>query len=319
LNLVRRRPGFLLPGRCRSIKGGEALDMQDWRKIAEQLKFDEGLSWTELTKKMLPVFPELSETQVLEKVRRALRSSERYHAEKPNGSKTHFFYESTDEVHLYIISDAHIGAHGFDKKAFTKYIAEIQSDDRAIVVILGDLIDNATQGSKGCVFSQRVMPQKQIENIIELLCPIREKIIFFCIGNHEERTFRQTGSDPGYTMCLGLNCLDKYNYVHGFITIKAKGKTYKLYATHNIGRSESKLKTMARSHPDCDVIIGGHIHQAKVVPVAQQLHSGKVKTTYAITGCAWLKDESYSISAAYEPVSVNPPVIVLGDNVRVIQ
>ena len=33
---------------------------------------------------------------------------------------------------------------------------------------------------------------------------------------------------------LGLNCLDKYNYVHGFITITAKGKTYKVYATHNI-------------------------------------------------------------------------------------
>ena len=143
-----------------------------------------------------------------------------------------------------------------------------------------------------------MMPQKQIELIIEILTPIKDKIIFFCIGNHEERTFRQTGSDPGYTMCLGLGCLDKYNYVHGFITIKAKDKIYKLYATHNIGKAESKLKTIARAHPDCDVVIGGHIHQPKVVPVAQQLHSGKIKTTYAVTGCAWLKDESYSISAA---------------------
>lgn len=291
-----------------------------WKTEAERLKFDEGLSWTELTKKMLPVFPELSEAQVLEKVRTALRRSERYHVEAiPRGNNSHFYCETQDEAHLYIVSDAHVGAHGFDKKAFTKYIAEIQSDDRAVVAILGDLIDNATQGSKGCVFSQRVMPQKQIENIIELLYPIKEKIIFFCIGNHEERTFRQTGSDPGYTMCLGLNCLDKYNYVHGFITISTKGKKYKLYATHNIGKAESKLKTMARAHPDCDAILGGHIHQAKVIPVAQQLHNGKIKTTYAITGCAWLKDESYSISAAYEPVSMEQPRLILGDTLRIVQ
>ena len=169
------------------------------------------------------------------------------------------------------------------------------------------------------MFSQRMMPQKQVEMIIELLTPIKDKIIFFAIGNHEERTFRQTGSDPGYTMCLGLDCLDKYNYVHGFLTINAAGKTYKGYATHNIGKAESKLKTMARSHPDCDFILGGHIHQTKVVPVAQQLHSGKVKTTYAITGNAWLKDESYSISAAYEPVDMTPPMIVLGEKISVIQ
>lgn len=290
-----------------------------WIEEAERLKFDEGVSWTELAGRMAPFFPDLSETQVLEKVRRVLRRSEKYHAEKPKGSKDHFFYESADEVHLYIVSDVHIGAHGFDKRSFLQYIARIQADDKAAVIVLGDMIDNATQGSKGCVFSQRMMPQKQIERIIEYLTPIKDKVIFWCGGNHEERTFRQTGSDPGYTMCLGLNCLDKYNYVHGFITIKAKGKKYKLYATHNIGKAERKLKTMARSHPDCDAILGGHIHQAKVVPVAQQLHNGKIKTTYAVTGCAWLKDESYSISAAYEPVSMEQPVIVFGEALSVIQ
>lgn len=297
-------------------KEGENLD---WKSEAERLKFDEGCSWVEVARQMSPYFPELSETQVLERVRCVLRRSERYHADKPTGNNTHFTYKSADEVRLYIVSDVHSGAHGFDKKSFLKYIDTIAQDDNAAVVILGDLIDNATQGSKGCVFSQRMMPQKQIEMIIEMLTPIKDKIVFWTSGNHCERTFRQTGSDPGYTMCLGLDCLDKYNYVQGFITIKAKGRTYKIYATHNIGKSESKLKTMARSHPDCDVIVGGHIHQCKVVPVAQQLHNGKIKTTYAVTGSGWLKDESYSISASYEPVSMVQPVIVLGEALSVIQ
>ncbi len=291
----------------------------DWRKEAEDLKFNQGLSWAEVYSSLRHYFPELTDKQVEEKIRGALRRSDKYHIEKPQPHRDHFEYSSDEEIHLYIISDVHLGAHGFEKKAFLRYLSQINSDDKAAVVILGDLIDNATQGSKGCVFSQRMMPQKQVENIISMLVPIKDKIIFFCCGNHEERTFRQTGSDPGYTMCLGLNCLDKYNYVHGFITIRAKDKTYKLYSTHNIGKSESKLKTIARSHPDCDAVLGGHIHQSKVIPVAQQLHSGKIRTTYAITGGAWLKDESYSISAAYEPVGMNQPVIVMGDTLCVIQ
>lgn len=291
----------------------------DWREEAAAKKFDEGMSWSELYIAMRPHFPGLTDKQIEEKVRRALRRSERYHADVPVNKKDHFYYVFDSEIHLYIIADVHSGAHGFDEKSFRKFVALIDADPLAVVIILGDLIDNATQGSKGCVFSQRIMPQKQIELIISLLYPIRGKIIFFCDGNHCERTFRQTGSDPGYTMCLGLNCLDKYNYVHGFITIKAAGKTYKIYATHNIGKSESKLKTMARAHPDCDLVIGGHIHQTKVVPVAQQLHNGKVRTTYAVTCASWLKDESYAISAAYEPASNVQPMIVLGEKMRIEQ
>lgn len=296
--------------------------MQDWVSIAERKKFDEGLSWVELAKEMAPYFPGLSETQVLEKVRRKLRNSRRYHAEPMGKGKTggtHFFYQSGDETHLYIVCDIHVGAAGCDEKAVKAYIAQIEGDDKAAVVVLGDVIDNATIGSKGCVYTQRMTPQEQIERVIDLLYPVRDKIIFFCPGNHEVRTFKQTGTDPCYTMCLGLGCLDKYNAVQGFITVKAKGKVYKLYATHNIGRSENRLKIAARSRPDCDAVLGAHIHQTKVVPVAQQLHSGKIRTTYAVTGCAWLRDEAYAVAEAYEPVDSVPPVIVLGDTIRVIQ
>jgi len=293
----------------------------NWKEEAKKLKFEDGVSWTELIERMKPYdeFKGLTDKQTLEKVRIYLRRCNEYHAMKPPKNNTHFVYSSPNEVHVYPIGDVHKGAHGFDKRAFQRYIEKIENDPMAVVVVLGDLIDNATQGSKGCVFSQREMPQKQIETIIEMLTPIKEKIIFFTIGNHEERTFRQTGSDPGYTMCLGLGCLDKYNYVHGYITINACGKAYKIYATHNIGKSESKIKTTARAHPDCDLIIGGHIHTPKVVLVHQQLYSGKIKTQYAMICNAWLNDESYAISAAYEPTGMNPPIAMMNESLSVIQ
>lgn len=295
--------------------------MTDWHEDAKRLKFIEAKSWDELTTLMRPYFEGegLSDQQIRERVRGYLRRCDQYHAAKPQKNKTHFTYVGGKEVHVYIIADVHKGAHGFCEKAFRRYIGRILADPLAVVIVLGDLIDNATQGAKGCLFSQREMPQKQIETIIELLYPIREKIIFFTIGNHEERTFRQTGSDPGYTICLGLGCLDKYNYVHGFITITACGQTYKFYATHNIGKSENKLKSTARAHPDCDFVLGAHIHEAKVIPVYQQLHSGKIRTQYAVTSTAWIEDESYAISAAYEPLGMKPPLIILKDDKSVLQ
>lgn len=292
----------------------------DWREEAERLKFDEGLSWSELSKRMTVYFPELNERQIFEKVRGVLRNSDRYHQPtKVSGKQTHFYYESKEDVHVYIIGDVHCGAHGFQRKLFEAYISKIALDDKAVVIVNGDLIDNATQGSKGCVFSQKMSPQNQIEDIISMLSPIADKIIFFCIGNHEERTFRQTGNDPGYTMCLGLNCLDKYNYVHGFIKIKAKGKIYKIYATHNIGSGDARIKSICGAHPDCDILIGGHTHTPHVVPAASELFDGKLKTQYGVVGTAWLRDESYSISAAYRTVSILPPVIELGENIRIYQ
>lgn len=56
--------------------------MGNWKSTAEKLKFDDGLSWTDLTDRMKPFFPDLTEKQVLEKVRSALRNSDRYRAEK---------------------------------------------------------------------------------------------------------------------------------------------------------------------------------------------------------------------------------------------
>lgn len=277
----------------------------DWKKKAEQLKFERGLSWAEVAQVMQEDFPEMSEHAVYEKVRRAMRRSSLYHpVVNSSGKNTRFFHKASGDVNLYIIADVHNGAHGFCKEAFINYIERIRKDDKAAVIVLGDLIDNATQGSKGCVYSQRVSPQKQIESIIEMLYPVKDKIIFICSGNHEERTFRQTGSDAMYTICLGLGILEKYNYVHGYITIKAGAQTYKIYATHNIGKSENKLKTMARVYADCDIIAGGHIHTRKALPVVSVMHNGSTKTTYAVIANAWLRDESYAISAAYEPSNI---------------
>jgi len=50
----------------------------DWKEEAADLKFKQGKSWTEVAKAMRHHFPELSEQQTWEKVRRALRTKPEY-------------------------------------------------------------------------------------------------------------------------------------------------------------------------------------------------------------------------------------------------
>ena len=49
-----------------------------WKEEAERLRFDDGLSWTEITTKMKKHFPDLTERQVHEKIRSYIRTTDRY-------------------------------------------------------------------------------------------------------------------------------------------------------------------------------------------------------------------------------------------------
>ena len=63
------------------------MEKSDWKREAERLKFDEGKSWTEVTKALWDRFPDLSFEQVREKIRGELRRSERYKPQKPKNKE----------------------------------------------------------------------------------------------------------------------------------------------------------------------------------------------------------------------------------------
>lgn len=287
----------------------------DWKSEAERLRFVDGLSWVQLADQMQCYFPDLDKQQALEKVRSYIRTTDQYKKPKLNyGGKNKFKYKYDTSMRLYPIGDIHIGAWGFDKKAFIEYINEIANDDKAIVIILGDIIDNATIGSKGNPYSQTITPQLQKEKAIELLYPIRDKILFVCAGNHCERTYKQTGNDIMYDICMGLGVLDRYHPAAGYIKLIVGTATYSIYATHNLGKGEAKLTKMAKSFTGIDLFLAGHIHTPKLIPVTQKVYGGAQIDSMVLIVAAWLKDENYAVSAAYEPCSLKQYIVLLDSN-----
>lgn len=289
-----------------------------WKDKARQLRFEDGMSWTGIAKELKDEFPMLSEHQVLERVRRFLRREDEYTCSRfAYTGNNKFSYEFDRPITIYLLGDWHVGASGFQEKALLKYLEEIKQDESGYIVLVGDLCDNAIQNSKGDIFKQTMTPQKQKEKVLEWLFPLRDKILFGCNSNHEERTFRTTGQDIMYDIFMGLDLLDRYNFTEGFITLNVMGKTVKTYATHNLGKGDAKLKGRAREFSDIDIIFGGHVHDPSIVPARQRDSKGKARDIRVVLCGAWQEDEHYAIAAAYGQVSLLQPIVTIGENKRI--
>ena len=65
---------------------------------------------------------------------------------------------------LYPVGDLHFGSAQFDEKAWQDYKKRILNDERGYVVLVGDLLENATRYSVGSgVYEQRIRPRAQID------------------------------------------------------------------------------------------------------------------------------------------------------------
>ncbi len=153
------------------IKDGERL--AEWLEIAEKLKFDDGLSWTDLAKQMQPYFPNLTEHQTLEKVRRALRRSDRY----PPQSKAR---------PVGVVGDLHTP---FEHPGYLRFLQDtFKSYGVGRKVFVGDLFDHYAYSR----FTKKplAMNPKQEKEMA------RERISKYCeafpkadivLGNHDTR------------------------------------------------------------------------------------------------------------------------------------
>ncbi len=88
-------------------------------------------------------------------------------------------------MNLYPFGDIHWGSPNCNNDFVHQVVAEIVADPLARVVLMGDLAENAVLGSKSDVYMQVIHPQKQVEEICELLDPIKKKILFAIDGNSQ--------------------------------------------------------------------------------------------------------------------------------------
>ena len=214
----------------------------------------------------------------------------------------------TKDSKLFIepLGDIHIGSKSVNYEKLIERINAIKNDPCRYTVIMGDCIDNITAYAGGAM-DKRWMgynsldktyaePEEQADRFVELMEPIKDKIIGIMVGNHEFKTWNRRRCekdlvDPLKAKYLGYKCMihitTKYkNIESGDLEIYG---VHGSYAGQQIGGGINQL-VLSSADVLADVYLMGHVHD-KMVYTADAIyhdvkHNKKAKKTrlFGLTG-----------------------------------
>jgi predicted phosphodiesterase len=214
------------------------------------------------------------------------------------------------------------------EREFEAYIKRIADDPFAAVLLGGDLINNSTRSSVADVYDEKYSPRQQKEAMIELLQPIKNKIVAGVFGNHEQRSKRESDVDLVGDMFAQLGISGVYAGDAAFLKVslgkKENGKpaTYMIYLSHGsgggalLGSGVSRQDGYQMAIEGVDISVTGHVHKPSKTPSARLVfdpRNNKVtrSNTLIFVCTAWLDYGGYPISKQMRPTAFYPDTIRL--------
>ena len=177
-------------------------------------------------------------------------------------------------IEIHTLSDWHIGDKACDEDSIKEELEYIRNTENCFAICNGDLMNNATKTSVSDCYSEEIPPMEQLQRLVELLEPIKNKLLILTQGNHEARTYRADGIDLTALLAKQLGIYDRYVREGGILFLrfgKTSSKThnrpvsYSLYCTHGSGggkRIGGKANVLVdkASIVDTDIYVIGHHH-----------------------------------------------------------
>lgn len=237
--------------------------------------------------------------------------------------------ESLQKLEVNIAADWHIGDRSCKMAEIKALLQKIETSPVDYLILNGDLMNNATKASVSDSYSEVIPPMTQISMLEELLRPVKDKILFVSCGNHEARTYRESGIDLMSLLCSNLGISDRYAREGGVLYVTFginkhshdRKLCYSLYITHGSGggRKEGakaiRLADMA-SIIDVDIYIHSHTHLPFVMKEDFFRSNTNHKTVSKIThlfvnSSSQLDYGGYGQTYEFKPASIDNPVIHL--------
>lgn len=230
-----------------------------------------------------------------------------------------------DHLVVFPIGDIHLGSPHFNPKHLMKVLREVEANrENARIVILGDVIENATKRSVGAgVYEQVSNPLEQVKKAVEIFRPYADLIDGVVTGNHELRAYKDSGIDLMEDFCARLGIEDKYLGYSGIVVHSINKRAYVTYVWHgagggakpggNLNRIEEQVKVVE----GCDIYLCGHVHKK----IAYKKTAQKVDTrnmqvvtfeqTFVVTGSSLEWSGSYAQAAGLAPSAPGYPKLIL--------
>ena len=188
--------------------------------------------------------------------------------------------ELPEDYTLVDTGDWHLGPLTCHFDGVCSVIERVAADPKAYVVLKGDLADAIAPGDKRYAhtsmdFSRLLLtPQDQSDKLIEIIRPIKDRVLTSVIGNHEYIHINAFNSTKHICDALGIH----YGAAASKVRVMVNGKlAHKLYVTHGRGMLPSgakdpiqreanvkaalKRKLESTGHSDCIYMSCGHFHR----------------------------------------------------------
>ena len=325
--------------------------MQSWQEIAEEMKFTEGKSWTQVAEAVAPYFPELNKQQVWEKVRSALRRTDVYKTKgkvtfedkkDPAPQDVDEYYDQLKRMNDCVMNlekkqtkatisinddqpigiahwgDWHIGDKGIDYTRFDEDQAIINETEGLYVVGMGDYKGNGSALVHPSSTQDSVATTDMQDMVVQRKFEqTQDKHIVTIRGCHDDWDKRNANKDFIQSLC---DITGAINLWHGGIINLTVGKVeYRIGARHKY-KYESSLNTtntqrnFMNEYGPCDVIAFAHKHFCDM----QQLQRMGESVIYLRSGGYKVYDEFGQKLAGYEAIHGVPMVIYFPDKKQTI-
>ncbi len=230
-----------------------------------------------------------------------------------------------ESIEIVPIGDTHVGDEFFDRQLLEDVVQFVLEKENRFVILNGDLINNAIKTSVSDIYEEELSPEIQVFRIVEILKPIKDRILAMGTGNHEERTLRLTGIDPSRYIAVRLGIEERYSKNSFVLFVKVgtshtstktrlKQQVYSIFCFHGYGggkKNGSKLNNLNDADKiiaNADLYVMGHTHTSihnsmRVFEVDEQNMALREKTKYFLLHNAYLKFGGYGLRQGFAPAS----------------
>lgn len=237
-----------------------------------------------------------------------------------------------EEIDLYIFADEHIGDPHSDIKYLKERIEYVKNNPNVYCILNGDLMDNATKTSVSDSYSQDYNPQEQMDMLVEMFKPIKNKILCITQGNHEARTYKKEGIDIMKNVAGRLGLEHRYSPESILLFLRFgnnernRKQLYTFYVTHGSGGGRKEGAKAIRLADlacicDADCYIHSHTHLPLIMKedfmrISESNSSSSMVTKLFVNSSANLKYGGYGEVMGCKPASTDKPVIHLSGSHR---
>ncbi len=230
------------------------------------------------------------------------------------------------ELHLYAFGDFHEGTIHCAENHLKKKVQDIKDDKYARVIGMGDYAEFITpsdprwdSGSIASWVDKSDIGYSEERRVIEILTPIKSKIIGLLYGNHEKSIWSHSHQNVHQHICdalgvknLGFSCFVHFHFMRENSNERHLVKGCFTHGSSNGTTEGWKLNCLMRWMKQNDADIYGYAHVHDYIPKSfTRLATGDKrivnKVAIGATTGAWFRTYTQGTEASYGELKSYPP------------